>query len=129
METIRNYLESMFSQLPNTPEVLKAKYELGQMMEDKYSELIADGKSENEVIVKCTLCQGHYEFFLFRFLLYICLLCRGIKVMPLIDCFHLLLQGLSEDKFLLSYIDNTQQVTTLLSPIDNVLYYNILSNP
>ena len=37
METIRNYLESMFSQLPNTPEVLKAKYELGQMMEDKYS--------------------------------------------------------------------------------------------
>lgn len=29
METIRNYLESMFSQLPNTPEVLKAKYELG----------------------------------------------------------------------------------------------------
>ena len=50
METIRNYLESMFSQLPNTPEVLKAKYELGLMMEDKYSELIADGKSENEVI-------------------------------------------------------------------------------
>ena len=79
--------------------------------------------------VKCTLCQGHYDFFLFRFLFYICLLCRGIKVMPLIDCFHLLLQGLSEDKFLLSYIDNTQQVTTLLSPIDNVLYYSILSNP
>lgn len=41
--------------------------------------------------VKCTLCQGHYDFFLFRFLFYICLLCRGIKVMPLIDCFHLLL--------------------------------------
>lgn len=30
METIRNYLESMFSQLPNTPEVLKAKYELAR---------------------------------------------------------------------------------------------------
>ena len=43
------------------------------------------------IILKCTLCQGHYDFFLFRFLLYICLLCRGIKVMPLIDCFHLLL--------------------------------------
>ena len=42
-------------------------------------------------VIKCTLCQGHYDFFLFRFLLYICLLCRGIKVMPLIDCFHLLL--------------------------------------
>lgn len=44
-----------------------------------------------ECFLKCTLCQGHYDFFLFRFLLYICLLCRGIKVMPLIDCFHLLL--------------------------------------
>lgn len=42
-------------------------------------------------LIKCTLCQGHYDFFLFRFLLYICLLCRGIKVMPLINCFHLLL--------------------------------------
>ena len=46
---------------------------------------------DNHIKIKCTLCQGHYEFFLFRFLLYICLLCRGIKVMPLIDCFHLLL--------------------------------------
>ena len=43
------------------------------------------------IFLKCTLCQGHYDFFLFRFLFYICLLCRGIKVMPLIDCFHLLL--------------------------------------
>ena len=50
-------------------------------------------------------------------------------MMPLIDGFHLLLYGLSVDKFLLSDIDNIQQVTTLLSPIDNVLYYNILSNP
>ena len=30
METIKNYLENMFSHLPNTPEVLKAKYELYQ---------------------------------------------------------------------------------------------------
>ena len=42
-------------------------------------------------LLKCTLCQGHYDFFLFRFLFYICLLCRGINMMPLIDCFHLLL--------------------------------------
>ena len=34
METIKNYLENMFSHLPNTPEVQKAKYELYQMMED-----------------------------------------------------------------------------------------------
>jgi len=50
METIRNYLESMFKNLPQTDVVVKAKYELGQMMEDKYSELIKEGKSENEAI-------------------------------------------------------------------------------
>ena len=50
METIKNYLESMFAALPNTPEVLKAKYELGQMMEDKYTELIEAGKAENEAV-------------------------------------------------------------------------------
>ncbi|MDE7415126.1 MAG: permease prefix domain 1-containing protein [Lachnospiraceae bacterium] len=50
METIRNYLETMFAKLPNTFEVQKAKQELGQMMEDKYTELIGDGKSENEAV-------------------------------------------------------------------------------
>ena len=50
METIRNYLESMFQKLPNTPEVQRAKFELGQMMEDKYTELKNEGKSENEAI-------------------------------------------------------------------------------
>lgn len=50
METIKNYLENMFSHLPNTPEVQKAKYELYQMMEDKYNELISEGKSDNEAI-------------------------------------------------------------------------------
>ena len=48
--TIKNYLENMFSHLPNTPEVQKAKYELYQMMEDKYNELISEGKSDNEAI-------------------------------------------------------------------------------
>lgn len=50
METIRNYLETMFANLPNTPEVLHAKNELWQMMEDKYNELIAEGKSDNEAV-------------------------------------------------------------------------------
>lgn len=50
METIRNYLETMFSNLPNTPEVLRAKKELWQMMEDKYNHLKSEGKSENEAI-------------------------------------------------------------------------------
>ena len=50
METIRNYLETMFARLPNTFEVQKAKNELWQMMEDKYTELIKDGKTENEAV-------------------------------------------------------------------------------
>ena len=50
MEAIRNYLETMFGNLPNTPEVLRAKDELLQMMEDKYTELKEQGKSENEAV-------------------------------------------------------------------------------
>lgn len=50
METIRNYLETMFVNLPNTPEVYKAKNELWQMMEDKYTQLKEEGKSENEAV-------------------------------------------------------------------------------
>ena len=48
METIRDYLNNMFSKYPSTPEILRAKNELGQMMEDKYNELIAEGKNKNE---------------------------------------------------------------------------------
>ena len=50
MEAIRNYLDQMFANLPGTPSVLRAKEELWQMMEDKYTELIDEGKSENEAV-------------------------------------------------------------------------------
>lgn len=50
MDTIKTYLENMFMQLPRTPEVLKAKEELLNMMEDKYNELKAEGKTENEAV-------------------------------------------------------------------------------
>jgi len=50
METIRNYLETMFARLPVTLEVQKAKNELWQIMEDKYSELLQEGKTENEAV-------------------------------------------------------------------------------
>lgn len=50
METIKNYLETMFQNMPNTEQVRKAKYELGQMMEDKYTELKNEGKTENEAV-------------------------------------------------------------------------------
>lgn len=48
MDTIRSYLDNMFMNLPHTEQVMKAKNELGQMMEDKYNELRAEGKSDNE---------------------------------------------------------------------------------
>ena len=50
METIKNYLEAMFANMPNTDDVKKARNELLQMMEDKYNELIADGHSDNEAV-------------------------------------------------------------------------------
>jgi hypothetical protein len=50
METIKNYLDTMFANLPNTPAVVKAKDELWQMMEDKYTELISEGRTENDAV-------------------------------------------------------------------------------
>jgi hypothetical protein len=50
METIKQYLETMFASLPDTTEVRKAKEELLEMMEDKYNELLAEGKSDNEAV-------------------------------------------------------------------------------
>lgn len=50
METIRIYLDNMFQALPKTSEVLDMKKELLGHMADKYNELKAEGKSENEAI-------------------------------------------------------------------------------
>lgn len=50
METIRNFLASMFANLPNTPQVQRARAELDQMMEDKYHELLQEGRTENEAV-------------------------------------------------------------------------------
>lgn len=50
METIKNYLDSMFSSLPKTEEVNRLKTDLLANMEDKYYELKSEGKSENEAI-------------------------------------------------------------------------------
>lgn len=50
MEIILNYLESMFSELADTGEVRRVKQEMAFMMEEKYTALKAEGKSENEAI-------------------------------------------------------------------------------
>lgn len=50
METIQTYLDNLFSAYPRTPEVLNAKAALQNHMEDKYTELKSQGKTENEAI-------------------------------------------------------------------------------
>lgn len=50
METIKNYLDNVFANLPETDEVLDLKKEILSNMEDKYNELKAEGKTENEAI-------------------------------------------------------------------------------
>ncbi len=50
METIISYIDNLFRAYPDTPKVRKARAELLGIMEDKYHELKAEGKSENEAI-------------------------------------------------------------------------------
>ena len=50
MEELKEYLNKVFENVPETPEMLRAKSELLQMMEDKYDGLIDDGMDEKEAI-------------------------------------------------------------------------------
>lgn len=50
METIRTYLENMFSRLPQTPQIIRLENDMLRTMEDKYEELKNEGKSENEAV-------------------------------------------------------------------------------
>lgn len=50
MDTIREYLDNLFRGFPETPEVLQAKAELLEMMEDKYEECLQEGKTEKEAV-------------------------------------------------------------------------------
>ncbi|MCI8490247.1 MAG: hypothetical protein HFJ04_08405 [Lachnospiraceae bacterium] len=50
METIISYIDNLFRNYPDTPQVRRAREELLGIMEDKYHELKDEGKSENEAI-------------------------------------------------------------------------------
>jgi len=52
METISNYLDTMFKTLPQTAEILRLKEELLLNMEEKYQELKMQGCTENEAVGK-----------------------------------------------------------------------------
>lgn len=50
METIKNYLDNIFANLPKTKEMERLKSEIYYNMEEKYNELKKSGKPENEAI-------------------------------------------------------------------------------
>lgn len=50
MDTIKNYVETLFLEFPNTKEVQRAKQEILTIMEDHYLALLDEGKSEHEAI-------------------------------------------------------------------------------
>lgn len=50
MDTIREYVESVFAQLPRTSDMERLKEEILANMEEKYTELTAQGVPENEAI-------------------------------------------------------------------------------
>lgn len=50
MDTIRAFIEGLFAQYEDSPDIRQAKKELYQMMEDKYLDLKGQGKSENEAV-------------------------------------------------------------------------------
>ncbi|MDO5575396.1 MAG: permease prefix domain 1-containing protein [bacterium] len=50
MDTIMNYLNTMFATVAQTEQMQKIKNDLAANMEDKYNELKAEGKSENEAV-------------------------------------------------------------------------------
>lgn len=50
MNQIKNYVEAMFSSLPKTKEVVEMKVNIIENMEEKFKELLNEGKNENEAI-------------------------------------------------------------------------------
>ena len=50
MNTINNYVETMFMNLPDTEELQLMKDDIFGNMEEKYQELLVSGSSENEAI-------------------------------------------------------------------------------
>ncbi|MCH3974493.1 MAG: permease prefix domain 1-containing protein [Bifidobacterium tibiigranuli] len=61
MNILDNYLDTMFSRYPLTPETQEAKRELRAMMEDSYNGAIAAGRSQNEAIGQAIAEFGNIE--------------------------------------------------------------------
>lgn len=63
MDTISNYVDSVFEKLPKTPELLEQKQAMLTKMQDKYNQLKAEGKSEHEAISSALAAHGNIDDF------------------------------------------------------------------
>ena len=63
MDTISNYVESIFADLPNTPELSEQKQAMLTKMQDKYQQLKSAGKSEYEAISGAIAAHGNIDDF------------------------------------------------------------------
>ena len=63
MDTLSNYVESVFANLPKTPEVLDQKNAMLNKMQDKYQQLKSEGKSEHEAISAAIAAHGNIDDF------------------------------------------------------------------
>ncbi len=61
MDRLKEYLNQLFAGAGETPEVLYAKAELLQMMEDKYEALLEEGKTEDEAVDTIIAEFGNFE--------------------------------------------------------------------
>ena len=63
MDTINNYVDSVFANLPKTPEMSDQKQAMLTKMQDKYQQLKSEGKSEHEAISAAIAAHGNVDDF------------------------------------------------------------------
>lgn len=64
MDTIKNYVESIFANLPITPELSDQKNAMLNKMQAKYQHLKSEGKSEHEAISAAIAAYGNIDDFI-----------------------------------------------------------------
>ena len=64
MNTISNYVESIFADLPNTPELSEQKQAMLAKLQEKYQQLKSEGKSEHEAISGAIAAHGNVDDFI-----------------------------------------------------------------
>ena len=64
MNTISNYVESIFADLPNTPELSEQKQAMLAKLQKKYQQLKSEGKSEHEAISGAIAAHGNVDDFI-----------------------------------------------------------------